>query len=224
MKSKGSLAEIGVTAASKFLLVFAHPDDESVFSAGLIQQALQRGCSLKLITLTRGEAGSNRRGLRPQDDLGRVRSQELMRACRLLGSFDCRILDFPDSALSRHVDDAAEFLNREISSFTPDFLVGFEPDGITGHSDHRAASRAVLKSCGQAQELLQLIYATGHRHFSRPSGRGIELALRLTHEECRRKIQALEAHYTQFTSPGIHGWFDSDQMGTEHYFLVSSDR
>jgi LmbE family N-acetylglucosaminyl deacetylase len=222
LKSRSSLSDIGAAAASKILLVFAHPDDESVFAAGLIQQALKLGCHVKLITLSRGEAGSNRRGLRPHDDLGHARSRELLRACKFLGPLECQILDFPDSALSRHVHDIGNALSQEVSTFSPDFLVGFEPDGITGHADHRAASWAVSQLFQNDPALFQLLYATGHRHSSRPSGQGIELTLTLSAEECQRKIQALESHHSQFTPQGIRSWFSSDQMGIEHYFLVAT--
>jgi LmbE family N-acetylglucosaminyl deacetylase len=175
-----------------------------------------------LITLSRGEAGSNRRGLRPHDDLGHTRSRELLRACKILGPLDCQILDFPDSALSWHMPEVGDALSQEVTTFSPDFVVGFEPEGITGHADHRAASRAVSHLFQKDPALFQLLYATGHRHSSRPSGQGLELTLTLSAEECQRKIQALESHHSQFTHQGIRSWFFSDQMGIEHYFLVAT--
>lgn len=46
------LKEIGIHANSRFLMVFSHPDDESVFASGLILHALHCGAHVKLVVLT----------------------------------------------------------------------------------------------------------------------------------------------------------------------------
>ncbi len=219
IKTVSSLENVGIRAGSRILLVFAHPDDESVFAAGFIQQALNLSVTVRLITLTCGEAGSTRYGLRPGDDLGLARSKELQKACHILGPFSCRVFDFPDSGLSSQHHEIHQALEAELKQFQPDHLIGFAPDGITGHSDHRAASRAVALLHQTDPSRFQLIFATGHRNHRRPGARGIDLVVTLTPEQRHRKIQALEAHKSQFTPSGIRGWFSSDRMDIEHFFL-----
>jgi LmbE family N-acetylglucosaminyl deacetylase len=219
IKRVSSLSEAGVKSTSRILFAFAHPDDESVFAVGFVQQALKLGAALRLITLTHGEAGSTRYGLRSGDDLGAVRSMELQNACRILGSFSCQALDFPDGGLSCHLHEIQEALGAESAQFQPDYLLSFAPDGITGHSDHQAASQAVTQLHRANPGLFQLIYATGHRNHSRPGTKGMELVLTLAPEQSHRKVQALEAHRSQFTSRSIHAWFSSDRMDVEHFFL-----
>ncbi len=219
IKTVSSLGNMGIYTGSRILLVFAHPDDESVFAAGFIQQALNLGVTVRLITLTHGESGSTRYGLRPRDDLGAARSRELQKACHILGLFSCQVFDSPDGGLSSQLHEIQQVLEGELEQFQPDHLIGFAPDGITGHSDHRAASQAVMLLHQANPGRFQLIFATGHRNHSRPGTRGIELAVTLSPEQRQHKVQALEAHRSQFTPSGIRGWFSSDRMEVEYFFL-----
>lgn len=219
IKTLSSLGNMGICTTSRILLVFAHPDDESVFAAGFIQQAMILGSTVRLVTLTRGESGSSRHGLRPSDDLGAARSRELQKACCILGSFSCQIYEFHDRGLSGQLPEIQAALETEFRQFLPDRLIGFSPDGITGHADHRAASRVVTLLHQEDSSRFQLIFATGHRNHSQPGTRGMELVVTLSPEQGRRKIQALEAHQSQFTPSGIRGWFHSDRMDIEHFFL-----
>jgi len=64
------------------VFVVAHPDDE-VFCSGLICELKQQGARVRVLCLTKGEGGP--RGDYPREELGRVRSQEMKRACDILG-------------------------------------------------------------------------------------------------------------------------------------------
>jgi len=72
------------------LFVHAHPDDESLSSAGLILWLVDRGIRVELLTATRGERGEVVPALRREaggdaDALTRIRIAELQRAVRSLG-------------------------------------------------------------------------------------------------------------------------------------------
>lgn len=73
----GSLS--GVTSA---VVVVAHPDDE-VFCSGLLCELGLTGASRRILCLTKGEGGP--RGEHPREALGRVRAEEMRRACEVLG-------------------------------------------------------------------------------------------------------------------------------------------
>jgi LmbE family N-acetylglucosaminyl deacetylase len=127
----------------RLLLVFAHPDDESVFAAGVACQIAAAGGRVGLCTATAGERG--KLGDPPvctQADLGRVRQQELLHACRELGVTTLRVLGYPDRSLATA---PAETIRRQlvevIRALCPQVVVTFDPNGSNLHPDHIAISR-----------------------------------------------------------------------------------
>jgi LmbE family N-acetylglucosaminyl deacetylase len=63
-------------------VVVAHPDDE-VFCSGLICELKEHGAHVRVLCLTKGEGGPC--GGHPREELGRVRAEEMKRACDVLG-------------------------------------------------------------------------------------------------------------------------------------------
>jgi LmbE family N-acetylglucosaminyl deacetylase len=222
MKTIESLEAARIDSNAKVLFVFAHPDDESVFAAGLIQRICRTGGNVRLICLTRGQAGSLRYGLNAREELGTARSRELQRASTILGLSDCRILSFSDGRLSSELQSIEDALREEISEFEPDMVVTFEPEGITGHRDHRAASRAVTDLFPAEAGQFQLVYAAGHRDHTPVPRAALKLILRLSKEEARRKIEALETHQSQFRPGQVRNWFASDQMEVELFYFATT--
>ena len=80
---------------SKTLLaVYAHPDDESFGSGGMLAHYAAQGVRVGLVTATRGEIGEIAdSGLATSDNLGDVREQELRNAADALGITDLEILE-----------------------------------------------------------------------------------------------------------------------------------
>ena len=98
-----------------------------------------------LLTLTRGEAGLTN-GVCEPDELGDVREAELKEACRVLGIKDMAVWSYPDGGL-KFVEES-EILPRIenfIHNFSPDVIVTYGEDGVTGHPDHIAVGRWVTK-------------------------------------------------------------------------------
>lgn len=117
------------------LAVVAHPDDES-FGLGAVLAALaSAGVASRVVCLTQGEAST----LGPAGGLGGRRRAELVAAAEELGLGGVVLHDFPDGALDRVdptlLDDAVEAALGEAR-----LLVVFEPSGVTGNRDHRAAT------------------------------------------------------------------------------------
>jgi LmbE family N-acetylglucosaminyl deacetylase len=76
------------------LLVTAHPDDED--GGMLAEEARGRGARATLLTLNRGEGGQNAMSVDMYDELGLVRTQELLQADRYYGvdQYWTRVIDY----------------------------------------------------------------------------------------------------------------------------------
>jgi N-acetylglucosamine malate deacetylase 2 len=126
------------------LAVVAHPDDER-FGLGAILAALAAaGAVVRVVCLTHGEAST----LGATHDLGAVRYRELTAAAKRLGVTDVALHDFPDGRLS-DIENAVVDAVVEASAGDAVTLVAFEPGGVTGHCDHRAATASAHRVAGR---------------------------------------------------------------------------
>ena len=128
------------------LAVYAHPDDETYLAGALMAQAREAGDRVVCVTATRGELGSpDEERWPPGDPLARVRTSELEACLAELGVVEHHWLDYPDGGC-HEVDDAeaTDRVRALIAEVQPDTILGFGPDGTTGHLDHKATSRWTL--------------------------------------------------------------------------------
>ncbi len=124
------------------LLVFAHPDDESSSVAGTTAKYTQRGVSVDLICATRGEKGT-RLDLPPDVDTATAREAELRTAAGITGVRDIHLLGYTDGDLEKaDVGEVANRVMKIMQKVQPEVVITFGPDGISGHPDHKAISRA----------------------------------------------------------------------------------
>lgn len=123
------------------LHVYAHPDDESFGNPATFALCAHRGMRLGLLTLTRGEAGRTNGVCQPHE-LGDVREAELRAACRALGVGRLALWNYPDGGLGA-VEDASVLprIAAFLRAFSPDVVVTYGADGVTGHPDHVAVGR-----------------------------------------------------------------------------------
>lgn len=132
----------------KALFVFAHPDDESFAAGGTIASFVKKGFSVMLVTATRGEAGQL--GDPPvctQQELPKVREQELRAAAKILGISRIYFLDFIDGTLHKDSLPALKSkVQKVLRQEKPDIVVTFDKGGITNHPDHIAVSRATTSA------------------------------------------------------------------------------
>jgi LmbE family N-acetylglucosaminyl deacetylase len=142
------------------LTLFAHPDDETFGTAGIMAAAAERGLPVTTISATRGEAGESAiAGLDDPERLGVVRERELREAMRQIGVSDVRLLGYRDSGMegspsAEHaqafvrvpVDTAAARLVSHIRSVRPHVIVTFGPEGLYGHPDHLHMHHVALRA------------------------------------------------------------------------------
>lgn len=126
--------------------VFAHPDDESFSAGGLLARYADEGVRTTLVTATRGEAGEIGEGLPPIDDLGAWRQRELAEAAEILGVGQLRILGLPDGRLEEDPDELYRRVKEALAEIRPQVVITEDIQGITGHPDHIAVTRAVIRA------------------------------------------------------------------------------
>lgn len=164
----------------KALFIFAHPDDESFSSGGLIAKLSEKGINVKLITATKGEEGEL--GDPPvclKKDLGKTREKELLKASKILGISRVYFLGFLDSTLKKIptpklVNPILKILKKE----KPDLVFTFNKDGGSRHPDHvkinKAATKAFDLYAKNTTEHIRLYYTANPRsNIKLLEGRGI---------------------------------------------------
>jgi hypothetical protein len=129
------------------LYVAAHPDDEN--TQLITYLARGRGYRTAYLSLTRGDGGQNVIGPELFEELGVIRTQELLAARRLDGGqqFFTRALDF---GYSKHVEEALRIWDRQavlsdvvrvVRMFRPDvMMVRFNPDTDNTHGHHTGSA------------------------------------------------------------------------------------
>ena len=137
------------------LAVFAHPDDESLASGGLLAWCAAIGVQVSLLCMTHGEHGQASgpppaAGARPL--LRQVRADELQSAAQALGLARVRLLDHEDGMLPWTLPDRLDAdIRGEIRRTGPDVVVTFDADGLYWHPDHIAVyerTTAVVAALG----------------------------------------------------------------------------
>ncbi|MCO8126475.1 PIG-L family deacetylase [Acidimicrobiia bacterium EGI L10123] len=215
-----------VAALGTVLGIWAHPDDETYLSAGVMAIAAGNAQRVVVVSATAGERGTDDPVAWPPDRLAPVRRWEASAALAALGVHDHRWLGLPDGELARcSTAEQARRLAAIMDEVAPDTILTFGPDGVTGHPDHRAVSRWVDAACLRSSRRVRVLHAALeegycerfrglHERFdvfmdpSLPAPRpAAELALRLslTGASLDRKLVALRAQATQ-TQPVVEAF------------------
>src|SRR5215469_703146 len=132
----------------RLMMVVAHPDDED---GGLLTlESRGKGVECLLMTLTRGEGGQNETGNTFSDELGVLRTLELLAAGRYYGVDQrfSRVADFGYSKTAEETfqkwgghDVPLADIVHVIREFRPDVLIArFSGTSRDGHGHHQASS------------------------------------------------------------------------------------
>ena len=137
-----------LTTTARFMQVVAHPDDED--GGMLTMEARGHGVSALLFTLTRGEGGQNKFGTESSDELGILRTLELLEADKYYG-VQQRFSHVTDFGFSKTAEEtfnkwhgheiALGDVVRAIRIFRPDVLTSrFSGTPRDGHGHHQASA------------------------------------------------------------------------------------
>lgn len=224
--------------------VWAHPDDETYLSSGLMTSAVREGRRVVCVTATRGEAGSQDEQRWPLADLPAIRERELARALEIIGVTEHRWLDFRDGeCASVPHEDAVAKVAAIVDEVRPQTVLTFGPDGMTGHPDHIAVCEWTTAAFERAApagaklyyatmtpemaDVLEPAFAPYNVFFAGPPPRTprdeLGIDFQLTRELLDLKFAAIEAQVSQ--SEGLlkelgRGFFDASNK-EETYALAA---
>jgi len=108
------------------------------------------GLDVGLVCFTHG--GASTLGLEPArpGGLQQLRAEELASAARVLGLSRVELLDYPDGGLEGvHLDELAGVVEKSATAMAAGAILVFDEGGITGHPDHRQATRAGLAAAAR---------------------------------------------------------------------------
>jgi len=138
----------------RFLFLLAHPDDETFGPGATIAKYARGGAEVHLATATRGEAGMvGDPPLTDREHLGEVRSAELLAAAGILGIAKVHFLGFHDGHLSAVPRElVVERAVEAVREVRPHVLVGFGPEGVSRHADHKVMCEVALSAFDRAAD------------------------------------------------------------------------
>lgn len=140
-----------LSSHSRLLVVAPHPDDETIATGVLIQQALAAGAAVRVLSMTGGDNNPwPQRWLEKRLRIGAAdrarwaqrRQRELHRALEQLGlpAESLRVLGWPDQGVTRRLQDAfaasLAAMRQCLSEFNPTVVA--MPSLYDGHPDHGA--------------------------------------------------------------------------------------
>ncbi|HUG34331.1 MAG TPA: PIG-L family deacetylase, partial [Anaerolineales bacterium] len=148
------------------LAVLAHPDDETFGLGGTIALYARKGYDVYYLCATRGEEGSaDEEYLKGYKDTAEMRTDELMRAAKILGLKDVFFLGYrdsgmpgmeanqhPDAQINHSVDEVAGRVVKYIRELKPDVVLTFDPIGGYKHPDHIHIHKATVLAFERAND------------------------------------------------------------------------
>lgn len=136
-----------ITQLGTIMGIWAHPDDETFCSGGILAAATANGQTVVCITATKGEAGVQDENRWPAEKLGEIRAHELEQSCKILGITNHHWLNYQDEACHDVPgEEAVTKIKNLIGQYKPDTVLTFGPEGLTGNPDHAAVSRWVAQA------------------------------------------------------------------------------
>lgn len=220
-------APAGRLAGRAVLVLNAHPDDESIFTAVAVRRLADQGARVVLVTATCGELGERFTPLDPGESLRARRLAELTHAADVLGARKVVTLGRRDSGMTgwpagRHplafARARADRMARLVADIARDegaeAILFDDARGIYGHPDHVAVHRvgalaARLAGIVPYQTTVdrQAVAGAPATHFLHSASRGTDdvgqwrpgagVRLTATARELEAKRAALLAHPSQ---------------------------
>ena len=214
------------------LLIYAHPDDETLFSGGSIAKYADQGFDAYLVIATRGEKGRTS-GECTQDELATTREQEVIEVGQLLGIKEIIFLGYGDKTLTTvNSMEISHKIAKIIRKIRPQVIITFGPEGANGHEDHKAIHNFAIASIKNAGD--ETLAILGNKPFIVPKVYYVDLVAQLEQhlgfEEkstspttvinikkfASLKLKALQSHRTQALS--LNKFIDADDRILHYVF------
>jgi N-acetylglucosamine malate deacetylase 2 len=177
---------------------YAHPDDESFTVGGLLAKYSEDKTIKTIVySATLGDAGKcGNPPVCEKENLATVRKQELMDACNHLGVDQLLTGSYSDGKLDKiSHEELVHSVTELLVKHKPEVVVTFPPDGISGHKDHIAISKATLDAASQLPFIKRFYYV------ALPSiHQSYDVAIAIDEKHLKQVQQALLAHKTQHLS------------------------
>ena len=201
LRARGRVARPELTRLKSVLAVCAHPDDESFGLGAVVAWLADAGTDVGLICLTHGEAST----LGVHANLRELRGDELKRAGQVLGLTSTRLFDYADGRLARTPQqDLIRDVADAIEVTDADAVLVFDPEGVTGHEDHRTAT-AIGRAAAAAASIPVLAWvipaevaeALNRRFGTNFNGYSIEAIDCVLNVDRARQLRAVKEHNSQ---------------------------
>ena len=159
----------------------AHPDDESIQTAGTLAKAAREGHRVVLVFATRGEHGEVEDGFLDEGEtLGQRRERECHASAEIIGAQRVAFLDFVDSGMvgtpendlagsfwTADVEVAAQRLADLLQEEQADVVTIYDPNGVYGHPDHVQVHRVGVRGAALAGTPIVLEATMNRDHLRR---------------------------------------------------------
>jgi LmbE family N-acetylglucosaminyl deacetylase len=148
------------------LAVLAHPDDETFGLGGTLALYAQKGYNTYYVCATRGEVGAaDEEFMKGFKDTAEMRTDELMRAAKILGLKEVFFLGYrdsgmpntepnqhPDAQVNHSIDEVAGRVVKYIRELKPEVVITFDPIGGYKHPDHIHIQQATTLAFEKADD------------------------------------------------------------------------
>lgn len=144
----------------KVLVIFPHPDDETMATGGLISKMTTHpNCMVKVVSLTCGEKGNEKVNTTVRA-LAEIRKNEFVQAMKVLRVNDYEICEFNDGKLNTQQKALTIKLEQLFKSYGPDLVITYEKNGLYGHPDHMILSQMVSNLIKNKYKQVKILYVT----------------------------------------------------------------
>jgi LmbE family N-acetylglucosaminyl deacetylase len=138
-----SVSTISTKEFKNVLVIYPHPDDESLTVSGLLSQLSHQKVKTNLLILTKGGGGES--GPYAVQDLKKIRAEEIKKSASIIGITNLVQADFEDGHIKEYEDEVTKYVDSQIVEIKPDLVITYDLAGLYGHEDHMTTSSIVTK-------------------------------------------------------------------------------
>lgn len=192
------------------LVLFPHPDDETLAVGGAIAVHAHSGSPVTYACFTKGQMGRNlgKPFFANRETLSEIRELELRAACEQLGIRDLRLFPFRDKTLEfEDPEHLADIILGLLLELDPSLVITYYPEYCV-HPDHEAIAEATIRAFkrlppAKRPQLWGQAFAHGHEEALGPRDIVID-----TSAVWQQVYGAIKAHKSQTA-----GWVTEMESG-----------